>query len=322
MPTPLWFLFLEAVFGSLILWLGYRQLRVLQREWPVEKTDTMLPADDTPNLALRKALLFLCGVVLSAPMIGMLIAWRYRAGIDVFSWLAIAGAISLPSYNLLLAYYRERLERQSLSPSHPWSAFVLEIAQAAQVPLPRVYFRAESDRFPYSVDSDGLVLTSMTLRKTPPDVLAFYTCATLYDLKTGFVRKRRTVIGLLLLAYLLLFVTLKFVLSENHFTTFIAMSSMPSFLLGTYLEIFAWQPHLARDRFALQATNDPALAERSIRYRWEKWHGGWSGGAREEKFQKYLAKVGKGWVPKIAPTLPAPIVVAPEERTPVPLRRQ
>ena len=320
MPAPLWFL-LEAVLGTLFLLWGRKQLRVVLANWPTEKTDTTLPAEDSTNIALRKALLFLCGTVMALPLLGMLVTWRYGMGTDIVSWLGIGSAISLPGYNLLLAYYRERLERQPLSASHPWSAFVSEIALAAQVPLPRVYFRPESDRFPYAADADGLILTSMALRKTPPDVLVFYTCAMLYDLESGFVRKRRIAIGILLLAYLLLCVALKLVLSENHFMTFSAMSYLPGSLLGTYLEIFIWQPHLARDRFALQVTNDPALAERAIRYRWEKWQG-WSGGKREEKFQQYLVKVGKGWVPKAALTLSAPIVVAPEESAPVSLGRQ
>ena len=321
MPAPL-LLLLEAVLGTLILLWGRKQLRVVLEHWPAEKTDSTLPINDTPNLAIRKALLFLCGAVMLAPMIGMLVAWRHKAGIDVFSWLAIASAISLPGYNLLLAYYRERLERQPLSASHPWSAFVQEIAQGAQVPLPRIYFRAESDRFPYAVDADGLVLPSATLRETPPNVLTFYTCARLYDLKSGFVRKRRIVIGLLLLAYLMLFVTLKFILSENHFTTFTTMSSTLSFFLGTYLEIFAWQPHLARERFALEITNDHDLAERAIRIRWEMEKGRSLNPKDEAKFQKYLAKIGKGWTPKAAQTLFAPIVELPKESAPVPLRRQ
>jgi hypothetical protein len=320
-PAPLWFL-LEAVLGTLILLWGRKQLRVVLEHWPAEKTDTNLPIDDAPNPVLRKFGFFLSLVAFLVPFGPAFLLWLRdsRPQIEIIWILFLQCVFCLQKF--FGSWLYERLERQKLSSNHPWRLELEWVASQQGIVLQDVYFISSNTCRPYVVAGNGITIPSRVLRDMSSDVREFLTIAALHDVSYRFVYKRR----LLYFSGLLLWVAVVAAVAALGTRIVRSMLKVSGYMipqfLGGFLETCPWEPQFLRERFALEMTNDLALAERSIRERWEMEKGRRLNPDEEIRFQKYLAKVGTGWTPKAAPMLPAPTVVAQEESAPVLLRRQ
>ena len=281
-------------------------------------------------MALRKFALFLSTLTVVVPVAILAIIWattlrHIEPSNDVlFRCLLFLGSgayVSTP----LFAWLKERIERVCLSQNHPWRLAVEETAAKAGLTVNAVSFLSSSSCRPYVVAGNGVTLPSRALRSLTPQALEFLTLAALFDNTNRFILRRRLLYLGLMMSWLLL-LGIVGLLTRRFAPNFYGMlpivgSVFPQFI-ATTLESCPWEPQLARERFALEITNDADLAERAIRARWEMEKGRGLNPDEEARFQKYLVKVGHGWTPKAAPTLLAPIVAIPTENAPVPLRRQ